>query len=166
MAEMLDVYNLETNEYEGRQLRSLCHGNPALLHRTSQVVVIHPETGDVLLQKRKLCKEIQPGKWDTAVGGHLDCGEDYLTCALRELKEELGFSATSNMLEVLFDSKIRNEIESEDVRVFGIKTAGPFIFQESEIDEIKFWSKEELAQANKNIFTPNLVAQLKELKYL
>ena len=58
MAEMLDVYNLETNEYEGRQLRSLCHGNPALLHRTSQVVVIHPETGDVLLQKRKLCKEI------------------------------------------------------------------------------------------------------------
>jgi hypothetical protein len=70
------------------------------------------------------------------------------------------------MLEVLFDSKIRNEIESEDVRVFGIKTAGPFTFQESEIDEIKFWSKAELAQADKAIFTPNLVAQLKELKYL
>ena len=77
MAEYLDVYDACGN-CVGQALRSECHGNPALLHHTSHVVVLHPESRQMLLQKRRMDKLIQPGKWDTAVGGHIDPGESYV----------------------------------------------------------------------------------------
>ena len=164
MAEYFDIYD-EAGNRIGRALRSECHGNPALLHHTSHVVIFHPDGERLLLQKRSKNKDIQPGKWDTAVGGHVDCGEDYLTAARRELREELGVSEFPGELRYLFDSKIRNSIESEDVRVYGLTFAGPFRFQTEEIDEIRFWTKEELADLeNRKLFTPNLVSELEMLR--
>ena len=161
--ELFDIYD-EAGNRIGTAPRSECHGNPALLHRTAHVVVIHPETGDILLQKRKMTKDIQPGKWDTAVGGHLDSGEDYLAGARRELAEELGITGDVE-LEWLFVEKVRNDIESEDAGVFALRHAGPFRFQESEIDELRFWSKEELLNPeNQKYFTPLLVSELALLK--
>lgn len=163
MAEYLDIFDACGNCI-GQALRSECHGNPALLHRTAHVVVIHPETGRILLQKRSENKDIQPGKWDTAVGGHLDCGESFEAGALRELQEELGVSGDVE-LEFIFDAPIRNEIESEDTRVFGVRLAGPFAFQSSEIDEVRFWSRDELEDpANRQLFTPNLLVELAKLR--
>ncbi|WP_294501575.1 NUDIX domain-containing protein [uncultured Victivallis sp.] len=164
MAEYFDIYD-EAGNRVGRALRSECHGNPALLHHTSHVVIFHPDGERILLQKRSSNKDIQPGKWDTAVGGHVDCGEDYLTAARRELREELGVADFPGELRYLFDSKIRNAIESEDVRVYGLTSAGPFRFQAEEIDEIRFWTKAELSDpANRELFTPNLVAELEMLR--
>lgn len=164
MAEYFDIYD-EAGNRIGRALRSECHGNPALLHHTSHVVIFHPDGERLLLQKRSRNKDIQPGKWDTAVGGHVDCGEDYLSAARRELREELGVSEFPGELRYLFDSKIRNSIESEDVRVYGLTFAGPFRFQTEEIDEIRFWTKEELADLeNRKLFTPNLVSELEMLR--
>ena len=164
MAEYFDIYD-EAGNRIGRALRSECHGNPALLHHTSHVVIFHPDGERLLLQKRSRNKDIQPGKWDTAVGGHVDCGEDFLTAARRELREELGVSEFPGELRYLFDSKIRNSIESEDVRVYGLTFAGPFRFQTEEIDEIRFWTKEELADLeNRKLFTPNLVSELEMLR--
>ena len=164
MAEYFDIYD-EAGNRIGRALRSECHGNPALLHHTSHVVIFHPDGERLLLLKRSRNKDIQPGKWDTAVGGHVDCGEDYLTAARRELREELGVSEFPGELRYLFDSKIRNSIESEDVRVYGLTFAGPFRFQTEEIDEIRFWTKEELADLeNRKLFTPNLVSELEMLR--
>ena len=161
MAEYLDLYDA-SGRCVGRALRSECHGNPALLHRTAHVVVVHPETGALLLQKRSRSKDIQPGRWDTAVGGHLDCGESYEQAAARELREELGISGE---LEYLFDSAIRNAVESEDTRVFGLKSAGPFAFDPAEIDAVRFWSREELADpAARREFTPNLIEELDQLR--
>ena len=76
MEELFDIYN-EAGEHVGHAPRSRCHGDPSLIHRTCHVVIIHPASGEILLQKRSLAKDIQPGKWDTAVGGHLALGEDY-----------------------------------------------------------------------------------------
>ena len=163
--ELFDIYD-EAGNRIGTALRSECHGNPALLHRTAHVVVIHPETGDILLQKRKMTKDIQPGKWDTAVGGHLDAGEDYLAGARRELAEELGITGDVQ-LEWLFVEKVRNNIESEDAGVFALRHAGPFRFQESEIDELRFWSKAELAnENNRQKFTPLLLSELDKLRQI
>ena len=161
--EYLDIFD-SAGLCIGRALRSECHGNPELLHHVSHVVVLHPETGAMLLQKRSESKFIQPGKWDTAVGGHLDCGESYEDGALRELREELGVTGEVT-LKHLFDGKIRNEIESEDTRVFGAELAGPFVFQETEIDEVRFWSREELENPeNQQMFTPDLRNKLVKLK--
>ena len=162
MEEYFDLYD-EAGNRIGKALRKECHGNPALLHHTAHVMVFHPETGAVLLQKRSMDKDIQPGKWDTAVGGHLALGEDYLAGAKRELREELGVKSEPELF-FLFDAKIRNEIESEDTRVFGAKLSGPFAFQKEEIDEVRFWTKAELLdEENHALFTPNLVVEIKRL---
>lgn len=146
----------------GTASRSECHGNPSLVHRTAHVVVYHPD-GRILLQKRSMLKDIQPGKWDTAVGGHLAPGETYVTAARREMAEELGIGGDVR-LSHLFDSKIRNDIESENVRVFSCVHPGPFDFQAEEIDELRFWTLSELKdESNRSCFTPNLVAELDTL---
>ena len=44
------------------------------------------------MQKRPDWKDIQPGKWDTAVGGHIDLSENVETALKREVKEELGIT--------------------------------------------------------------------------
>lgn len=139
----------------GRATRGECHGNPALVHRTAHVVVFSADKR-LLLQKRARTKDIQPGRWDTAVGGHLAEGEDYEQAARREMSEELGLDS-SLPLQFLFNSRIRNEIESENVRVFALVNDGPFTRLESEIDELRFWTPRELADAvGTGVLTPNL----------
>lgn len=163
--EYFDVYNA-AGDHIGRRLRRECHGNPELIHRAVHVVIFHPEKPQLLLQKRNSRKDIQPGKWDTAVGGHLDAGEDYLTAARREMGEELGLRGDFE-LEELFDSQIRNDIESEDVRVFGLRCGGPFTIQPSELEAAEFWDYPELFKPeNRAEFTPNLCAELDKLREL
>lgn len=157
----------ETDQVIGRARRTKCHGNPRLIHRTAHIMVFHPD-GRVLLQKRSAAKDIQPGRWDTAVGGHLQPGEDYALAARRELVEELGVPADLP-LQFLFDHRIRNAIESEQVRVFATTHPGPFCWPPEEIAEVRFWTPAELwagilHQADQ--FTPNLVEELTRLRTL
>lgn len=162
--ELFDIVD-ENGTVIGTAPRSRCHGDPSLIHRTAHVFVFHPDGKRILLQLRRKDKDIQPGKWDTSVGGHLDHGEDYETAARRELREELGFTGEA-VLKHLFDSRIRNEIESENTRVYSLVSGGPFRFQRSEIDEVRFWSQEEIDRelaSGGTAFTPNLCAELKLL---
>jgi isopentenyldiphosphate isomerase len=132
------------------------------VHRTAHVVVFSSD-GRLLLQKRSADKDIQPGKWDTAVGGHLAPGETYEQGARREMSEEIGVPSDLP-LTWLFRSKIRNEIESENVGVFRLDYDGPFHAQEEEIDDLKFWSIRSLRQAlGTGVFTPNLELEIRRL---
>ena len=64
-----------------------------LMHRSVHILVFNSQV-NLFLQKRSLIKDENPGLWDTSAAGHLDSGEDYLNCAKRELKEELGISCS------------------------------------------------------------------------
>ena len=77
------------------------------------------------------------------------------------MSEELGLDPKLP-LRFLFYSKIRNSIESENVGVFALVSAGPFQFQRSEIDEVRFFSRADLT-AHRADFTPNLCVELDEL---
>ena len=159
MEELFDVYNA-AGEWVGVFPRSQCHGNPALIHRSVHVVVLDSSGQKILLQKRSQKKDIQPGKWDTAVGGHVAAGESVETAARRELLEELGIEG---QMEFFFTDKIRNEIESENVTVFKLIADGPFVFSPEEIDEIRFWDLRDFitpAGRNRSDFTPNLQLEL------
>jgi isopentenyl-diphosphate delta-isomerase type 1 len=137
----------------GTAARSECHGNPALIHRVVHVLVVNAES-DILLQKRSMHKDIQPGKWDTSVGGHLAPGESYHAAALREMHEELGLSGLP--LTFLYRSKIRNPVESENVATFLTRFDGDVVWNRDEIDAVRYWTAEEIdAAVGTGVFTPN-----------
>ena len=71
--------------------RGECHGGSMLLHPVVHLHVFNSQ-GELYLQKRPAWKDIQPDKWDTAVGGHVDLGESIHQALLREVQEELGIT--------------------------------------------------------------------------
>ncbi len=86
--EIFPVVN-EEGTVIGSATRGECHSGSRLLHPVVHLHVFDKQ-GSLYLQKRPEWKDIQPGKWDTAVGGHIDFGEDVVTALHREAREELG----------------------------------------------------------------------------
>lgn len=151
MDEMLTLVT-DDDRVIGPVPRRLAHGDPTLVHRSVHVLVIG--RGGLLLQKRSLSKDTQPGKWDTSVGGHVGYGQTYEEAARREAAEELGLSLDG--LEFLYPSRIRNAVESENIRTYLHLSDGPFRPEPGEIDAIRFWSRSEIdAALGTGIFTPN-----------
>ncbi|MBR2357202.1 MAG: NUDIX domain-containing protein [Lentisphaeria bacterium] len=162
MDEFFDVYNAD-GSWRGLFPRSQCHGDPDLIHKSVHVVVLDSTQKKILLQKRSPAKDIQPGKWDTAVGGHVAAGESVENAARRELAEELGITGEP---EFFFASSIKNELESEIVTVFKLICDGPFDFSREEIDEVQFFELAEFedpAKRLRNDFTPNLQKELADV---
>ena len=95
----------------GKVQRSVAHNGSKILHPVVQLHVFSPD-GKIYLQKRPEWKDVQPGKWDTAVGGHVDFGEDIATAFKREIKEELGISECENVFlgNYVFESDIEKEL--------------------------------------------------------
>lgn len=137
----------------GRAPRADCHGNPELLHQAVHVFVVNRD-GGLFLQKRSEAKDIQPGKWDASVGGHVDLGEEPDAAARREAREELGIGDAEP--EYLYRYLWRSPVESELIRSYRLRREGPFTLQPEEIDEGRFWTKSEIeASLGKGVFTPN-----------
>ncbi len=139
----------------GTVRRSDAHGNPALLHPVVHCVVVNAR-GDILLQLRSADKDIQPGKWDTSVGGHVDAGETIEQALARELAEEIGLDASVVAPRYCYRYNMTNDIESELIHTFTCVSEGPFRRQASEVDELRFWTRSEIRQAlGSGLFTPN-----------
>jgi len=153
MAEWFDLVTEDGVRTGEKALRSTCHGNPDLLHQAVHIFVVNTQ-GELFLQKRSQTKDIQPGKWDTSVGGHVDAGEEPFEAALRELREELGVEAGEPVF--LYHYLWRSPVESEVIRSFRLSYDGPFQLQASELDDGRFWSLTEIESTlGKDVFTPN-----------
>jgi len=101
--EIFDVVNAQ-DEVIGQAPRREVHAR-GLWHRAVHVLVFNAQ-GGVFLQKRSMLKDIAKGKWDSSASGHLDTGEDYDACAVRELREEIGLQAVPPPVRTLHPEEI------------------------------------------------------------
>jgi isopentenyldiphosphate isomerase len=140
--EIFDVCN-ERDEIIGQKTRQEVH-QLGLRHRAVHVLVFNSR-GEVFLQKRSMAKDCFPGKWDSSASGHLDCGEDYDACALRELREELGWEATSAP-ERLFKIDACAATGQEFVWTYRCQAEGPFVLQAEEIEQGGWFAPEQVSR--------------------
>lgn len=149
--EIFPVVDTEGNVI-GKATRGECHSGSKLLH---PVVHLHvfDKSGRLYLQRRPDWKDIQPGKWDTAVGGHIDYGENVETALRREASEELGITdfMPVELKRYVFESAREKEL------VNAFKTVVEYDpVPSDELDGGRFWSRDEiLSNIGKGIFTPN-----------
>lgn len=151
----------EAGRVIGRVTRGECHDGSKLLH---PVVHLHvfDAAGRLYLQQRPLWKDIQPGKWDTAVGGHVDYGEDIADALRREVREELGIEefVPEFLLRYVFES----ERERELIHVYRTVYSGE-IHPTAELDGGRFWTPEEIREAmGKDVLTPNFESEYLKLQ--
>lgn len=136
----------------GSATRGECHGGSKLLHPVVHLHVFNSK-GELYLQKRPMWKDIQPGKWDTAVGGHVDYGESVEQALRREVGEELGI--TDFVPEFVMSYVFESAREKELVNTFRTVYDGP-VTPTDELDGGRFWTVEDIRDnIGKGVFTPN-----------
>lgn len=128
--EIFDVVN-EHDEVTDSLSRSEVHKR-GLRHRAVHVLVFNAR-GEVFLQQRSMLKDRQPGVWDSSASGHLNSGEDYDACAVREVREELGVTLPQPPVR-LFKLDACEATDQEFVWVYHTRHEGPFTLPPEEIE--------------------------------
>ena len=149
----------ESGKVIGSATRGECHNGSKLLHPVVHLHVFN-SNGDIYLQRRPEWKDIQPGKWDTAVGGHIDYGETPEEALRREVREELGVTEfiPEPVDKYVFESKREREL----VYVNRTTYDGEIDPSTDELDGGRFWTMQEIREAlGKGILTPNFESELK-----
>lgn len=149
----------------GQAPRSYCHGGSKALHPVVHLHIISHDRGGLLLQKRAMTKRIQPGKWDTSVGGHISYGESVGEALRREAMEEASLTKFEPVAitRYVFESAVEREL----INCFAC--VAPEDYQprteEGEADSIKFWAWDEIqASLGCGIFTPNFESEFSTIK--
>lgn len=171
LKEMLPLVD-EAGQIIGAATRGECHGGSRLLHPVVHLHVFNSR-GDIYLQKRPEWKDIQPGKWDTAVGGHVDLGENMDQALIREVREELNLQVTGfadsleeardglafRLMHYLYDSVRERELVFVNVMVYDGD-----ISPSEETDGGRFWTRKEIHDAiGQNILTPNFEMEYQKI---
>jgi isopentenyldiphosphate isomerase len=144
--EIFDIVN-ERDEVVGRNTRREVH-RLGLKHRAVHVLVFNAR-GEVFLQKRSMKKDLHPGVWDSSSSGHLDSGEAYDACAVREVREEIGLRLAEPPPR-LFKIDACVETGWEFCWIYRCENEGPFTLHPDEIetgdwfapDAVTKWVKE------------------------
>ena len=145
MKEFLEIFDAQNQPLNQQFLRRQVH-EAGHWHRTAQVYVLNQEN-ELLCNLRHPSKDLFPELWDVSIGGHLEPGESYETCALRELGEELGIVPKPAKLTFLATVKVDGAdlnaglTDREHVGVFLYQTdfnLSEFDFQREEITELRY----------------------------
>jgi isopentenyldiphosphate isomerase len=146
----------------GRSTREYCHGGSKPLHPVIHIHIID-RFSRVYLQKRSMRKDIQPGKWDTAVGGHVSYGESLIEAVYREASEELGFTEFNPIYLETYE--FESAVEREMVNVFAAVGSYELHPDLDEVDEGRWWELADIdANIGKGIFTPNFESEFQMIR--
>ena len=147
----------EEGRVTGKATRGECHNGSRLLHPVVHLHLFNSK-GELYLQKRPEWKDIQPGKWDTAVGGHIDYGETPEDALHREVREELGITDFQPQFveKYIFESACEREL----VYVNRTTYDGPIRPSSEELDGGRFWTLHEIhAAIGQGVLTPNFESE-------
>ena len=127
----------------GSAPRSEIHAR-GLLHRAVHLW-LHNNAGQILLQRRSLSKDREPGKWTSSVSGHVNAGEEYDHAMRREIPEEIGVTAQSctGLQRVGYFPACR-ETDQEFVWLYQANHPGPFQPDPSEVAGLEWFAPEKL----------------------
>ena len=144
----------ENGEVKGSMIRDEAHDGTMKLHPVVHLHVFNSK-GELYLQHRSKWKKIQPDKWDTATGGHIDYGENVMEALMREVNEEIGLTPGSYEPRLIKKYIYNSPIEKELVYVFTTIYDGELSPSETETQGGRFWSVDEIKQnIGANVFTP------------
>lgn len=142
--EYFDVLDENGNKTGETKLRNEVHRDGDW-HKAVHIWIIN-DKGDILLQRRCATKDSNPNMLDISCAGHLVAGDDSLTGAIRELKEELNIEIKPSDLRLIKTIKrsskytstfINNEFD--DLYILRTtKKIEDMKYQEEEISEIFF----------------------------
>ena len=138
--EYFDVVDA-SDQVIGRERRSEVHRR-GLFHRAVHVLVFDSH-GRLFLQKRSAAKDTFPRKWDSSSSGHLGCGEDYDSCAVREPQEEIGLIVTETPRR-LFKVDACEETGQEHVWVYRCNSDGPLSLSVEEVETGDWFTPEQI----------------------
>ena len=160
--EFLDIVDQSDNVI-GQSRRSDVHQR-GLLHRSIHLLVFN-DSGELLMQKRSMKKDESPGKWCSSVAGHLDSGEAYDDCLIREAKEEIGLELNS-VPGKLFKIEAHEETGNEFTWVYHVTARGPFVFDPCEVTELRWFKLKEvdrLIQEQEDSFSSSFLEVFRRL---
>ena len=133
--------------------RSEAHNGSRKLHPVVHLHVFNSR-GELYLQQRPDWKDIQPGKWDTAVGGHVDYVESIGEALKREVREEIGITDYNphEIARYIYDSLREREMVHVHTTIYD----GAIVPDKEELAGGKFWKREDIEKnLGKGVFTPN-----------
>lgn len=159
--EMLPLVELSGLVY-GQATRAWCHSGSKALHPVVHLHIID-RMGRIYLQKRSRSKDLLPGYWDTAVGGHVTYGEQALEALYREAAEELGLHGFN---PVFLDNYVyQTQRDSEFVLIFAMVGHPDLDPDNAEVSEGKWWTMEEIdAAIGKGVLTPNFESEFSRIR--
>lgn len=174
--ELFETFDEHNHSLNQLVKRGVVH-TEGLFHRSSNVFLLHPTTGKLLIQRRMPEKRVCPNCWDLSVGEHLQPRESYLAAAVRGLGEELEINLSKEEIESIvtlgeprllrFEEPRENIRDFEFTQNFLIRYGGHYAVDKTEVAEAKFvdikWLEQEL-KMNPSHFTPWLKADFERLK--
>lgn len=157
--EMLSV--VDENDFVIREeSREVVH-KKKLIHR-AVIFFAFDRNGLIFVNKGAESKEMFPGRWSIAAGGHVAAGENYRHAVLREGHEEL---KASRLPFFIAGFKKRNIKEKENIKVYGFIFRNVPEFDRSEISEGRMMTLEEIkAMIKKEKFLPETADLLEILQ--
>ncbi len=142
MTEWLDIVD-EHDQVIGRDTRSRIHA-AGHRHRSSHILLFNTR-GEVFVQLRSMKKDYGAGLWDTSAAGHVDSGESYVECAVRELQEELGVQVDPLVLREVGSLSPSERNGFEFTAIYSVCSEQPLVLQRDEIDDGRWLTPESLA---------------------
>jgi mevalonate kinase len=119
----------------GYKTRYECHHNASLIHRTVGVFIWN-DKGQLLLQKRSMTKDMEPGLWGISCAGHVTKGQTDEEAVRRELQEELGINMALTPIGKFI---VEDKVETERAMLYKGLHNGPFTPHPEEVDEVAFF---------------------------